>query len=61
MEKIQNHLLKKKRIKVIAKNLGMRISVEALEGLSEKVLKIVSEAAERAIANKRRTINLRDL
>ena len=61
MEQFKNHLLKKKRIREIAKNLNVHIAVEALQGLSEKVLKIISEASDRAKANGRRTINLRDL
>ena len=40
---------------------GMNVAAEVADALNKKVIKILSEAVERAKANGRRTIQARDL
>jgi len=49
-------VLRKKQAKEIAKGLGMRFPDSAIAALDKKVVELIKEAANRAKANKRKTI-----
>ncbi|MCD6403764.1 MAG: hypothetical protein J7L59_01105 [Nanoarchaeota archaeon] len=49
-------VLRKKQAKEVAKGLGMRFPDSAIAALDRKVVELIKEAANRAKANKRKTI-----
>lgn len=55
------NLIIKGNIREAVKHKIPNVSGEVAEALNEKVIKLLNEAAERAIANGRRTLHARDL
>ena len=54
-------VLKKSGVKDAAKELDMRVGGDTIEALNEKVLELISDAAERTKGNGRKTIKKYDL
>jgi len=55
------NLITKGNIREAVKHKIPNVSGEVAEALNEKVIKLLNEAADRAIANGRRTLHARDL
>ncbi|MCB1159034.1 MAG: hypothetical protein H7A25_18705 [Leptospiraceae bacterium] len=54
-------LLVASKVKAYIKSKDFMTSAEAIEGLNEKVYKLIDEALERTKANKRSTVKAADL
>lgn len=55
------YLIKKNVLKQVVKETNTRISKEAITFLNSKIIELVTIASNRAKANRRRTIEPRDL